>query len=264
MGTDRTSLIGIGAFGPAYQRMTENDAHAPGSVDCALIDGMVRLCDETVEHLYGDFTPTDMDYAPGSRPELEQHAAAACPDRSSDEARLGGIVQFCTGMGERAPGGLDAMRVGGTEEQIIERGSDWCTDVARVGCAMCQVAGLPARMAYLANTGAAYSGHAIIEIFRNGTWGAACPTTGVVYRHPDGQPATTWELMNDAALVESHSGPYAAPEQFRAAAVANYFVWDAARYDYTVSAPNDYYRSILEHAAQGWPNGLRWLHGEDA
>jgi hypothetical protein len=157
--------------------------------------------------------------------------------------------------------------LGGTEMQIIRRGSDWCTDVARVACALCQASGMPARLVALADTQAAYSGHTIIEAFRDGAWGALDALSNVIYRHADGRPVTTWQLMCDPALIEAHARPPIPPfttaAQFRAAAIANYFLWQAGRYDYTVSPANEYYRSILAMSASGWPGGLRWLHGED-
>ena len=273
--TRARQYVGIGQFGLAYQRMLENDCHAPGSVDCALIDQMVRLCGETAEYLYARHTPLEVRYPPGARAGLERCVARACPGRSSDGARIEGIARFCAGLADGVLGGVDGMQVGGTEEQIIERGSDWCTDVARVGCALCQVAGLPARLVMLANTDRAYSGHVIIEIHRDAAWGAVDPATNVIYRRLDGRPATTWELMSDADLVRAHrrdeSTPYTEPGQFRAAAVSNYFIWDREKYAYTVSGLNDYYRAILRMASRGWPGGRgqqsgvpRWLYGEDA
>ena len=147
------------------------------------------------------------------------------------------------------------MRFGGTEEQIIERGSDWCADVARVGCALYQVAGFPCRMVYLFDLQAAYSGHVIVEVHRSRRWGAVDPISGVVYGTDDGAPANTWELMNDADLVNRHAGPeawYTNPEQFAAAGTANYHVRDAARYDYTVTGVNEYTRAVLSTADRGW------------
>ena len=49
---DVSAYRGIAQFGKAYQTMLENDAHAPGSVDRALAEEMVRLCPETAEYLY--------------------------------------------------------------------------------------------------------------------------------------------------------------------------------------------------------------------
>jgi len=255
---------GVGQFGPAYETMLRRDAHAPGSMDRVLVERMVRLCQETADYLYAQHTPTELAYAPGSRPALEAHVADAVGDSGCEDERITGIARFCSRLGQRAPQDLDSMVLGGTEEEIIRRGSDWCTDVARVACALYQVAAHPCRLVFLADTEQAYSGHAIIEVHRRGVWGAVDSSTAVVYRRADGVSATTWELMNDRDLVESH-GPaaYTSPGQFRAAAVSNYFVWESGAYDYTVSGANDYYRSILKMADKGWPGGLRWLHGED-
>ncbi|HUT59494.1 MAG TPA: transglutaminase-like domain-containing protein [Phycisphaerae bacterium] len=267
MGIDLSRFQGIGVFGPAYRIMLEHDAHAPGSVDRVLCEQMVRICDETADHLYTRSTPTAPEYAAGDLPQLEEHARRAVGKAESPEDKVAAIARFCADLGLRAPTNLDEMRAGGTEEQIIERGSDWCTDVARVGCALCQAAGLASRLVYLADTDSAYSGHAITEVFRAGRWGAVDMLTNVIYRSPDGAPASTWELMNHPDWIRAHGlarpSYYTRPEQFRGAAVANYFVQDRCRYDYAVSGLNDYCRSILEMSDKGWPGGLRWLHGED-
>ena len=141
--------------------------------------------------------------------------------------------------------------------------------MARVGCVLCQVSGIPARLVILFDTAQAYSGHVIIETFRRERWGAIDTNTGVVYRHPDGRPASTWELMNEPELIESHAcNPIAAYTstrgQFAGAAIFNYFVWQSEMYSYAVSTINAYLRSILCMAQQGWPGGLRWLHGEES
>ena len=257
---------GIGQFGPAYRRMLEADSHAPGSVDRALLDQMVRLCDATAPYLYTVHTPATVSHERGSRPELERIVAPWPAAGDDPEATVAALAAFCAHLGDGADNDdLDALIVGGTEEEIIQRGFDWCTDVARVGCALCQVAGLPARLVVLADTERAYSGHVIIEAFRDGRWGAVDTSTCVVYRDADGRPATTWQLMNDPALIETcgKGKCYSNAGQFRAACIANYAVADRDRYDYTTSGVNNTYRSILEHSALGWPGGLRWLHAED-
>ena len=48
----------IGQSGPAYKVMFENDAHTSGSVDCILLENMVKLCSETADYLYKEYTPT--------------------------------------------------------------------------------------------------------------------------------------------------------------------------------------------------------------
>ena len=253
---------GLGAFGPAYEVMFRNDSHFPGSVDRVLQERMVRVCAETADSIYARYTPTEVEYHRGTRPALEGRVreAAGGLDRAHD--CVCGIARFCSRLGERASSKDEAMVLGGTEEEILRRGSEWCTDVARVAVALFQVAGYPSRRIFLADIEAAYSGHAIVEVYRDAVWGAVDPSTGVLYLQ-NGTPATTWDLMGDPAAVYSH-GPaaYCQPELFRAAAVSNYFVWESSSYDYRVSGLNEYYRSILEMADKGWPGGLRWLHGE--
>ena len=260
------SLTGPKAFGRAYRRMLDNDPHAPASVDREIVSSMIRLCDDTARYLYDGYSSRSSGYVTGTRPGLERFLAEAGSSAVDPAQRVAAIGDLTRRLAERSPaGGLSAMRFGGTEEQIIERGSDWCADVARVGCALYQVAGFPCRMAYLFDLRAAYSGHVIVEVHRSGRWGAVDTSSGVVYRTDDGVPATTWELMNDADLVKRHAGPeawYTNPEQFTAAGIANYHVRDAERYDYTVTGVNEYTRAVLAMADQGWAGGLRWLHGE--
>ena len=264
---DLSRFTGAGAFGRAYRVMMENDAHGAGSVDRRLVQTMVRLCGETADYLYASFTPLAVKYRRGSRRQLERVVARAQPKAVGDEAALAAIVAFTRQLGDRAEQDLDRMRVGGTEEEIIRSGSDWCTDVARVACVLCQVAGFPSRLVYLFNLDQAYSGHVIIETWREARWGALDANTAVVYRIPDGSPASVWDLMNDPSLIEAHGAHprafYTTVGQFRAAGVANYICWEPERYDYTVSGLNEYYPSILDQSDKGWPGGLRWLREEN-
>lgn len=265
---DISAYQGLDQFGRAYKIMFENDTHAPDSIDRILTENMVRLCSETAHYLYNEYTPIENFYQKGMRPELEKCVEKAVKDSHSDEERIRAITQFTSGLQKKTTNDLDLMRFGGTEEEIIARGSDFCADVARVACALCQVAGLPARVVSLINTEKAYSGHVIIEVYRAKVWGAVDTLTNVVYcHHPGGKPASTWDLMCNSYLIEYHSRGESTPStaigQFREAAISNYFVWRWKEYDYTVSEINDYYRSIFRMADQGWPGGLKWIHGED-
>lgn len=266
MDVDLAAYVGISQFGTAYQVMLENDAHAVGSVDRVLMANMVRLCAATAQYIYGEYTQPQVRYIPGSRPALEEVLRDVLTPEAQAEERVVAISDYCSRLAEEAPSDPGGLVLGGTEEEIILRGSDWCTDLARVGCVLCQVAGLPARIVYLADTSQAYSGHAIIEAYRDGVWGAADVTSGVVYRSREGKPVSTWELMCEPWLIGHHasSGVLFSPlGEFRRAGVVNYSVADAHLYDYSMSMPNAYYRSILAMFRAGWPGGLRWLHGED-
>ena len=259
--------VGEDQFGPAYQVMLAGDAHAAGSVDRVLSQRMIRLHAATADYLYGSYTPTTSRYRPGSRPGLERCLRAATAGATDPEEIVDGIVRWCADIAEAADDlSLDDFLLGGHEEAIVERGTDWCTDLSRVGCVLCQVAGLPARLVCLFNTSAAYSGHVIVEVLRQGRWGCVDVVNGVVYRHQDGAPASAWELQRAPDLIAAHRrlhGGYGWAAQFLGVAIVNYFVWEADRYDFSVSGLNAYTRSILEQSMRGWPGGLRWLHGED-
>ena len=268
MKVDNSSFMGSAQFGPAYQMMFDNDTHAPGSVDRVLTEQMVRLCSETETYLYTEYTPIDVSYVKGSRVKLEACTEKITADGVSSDGRIECIVQFTARLADKvADETIDTMIFGGTEEEIIDRGSDWCTDIARVACSLYQIVGIPCRIINLYNTNEAYNGHVIIETYRNGKWGAIDSSTAVVYRHPNGSPASTWDLMNQPCLIESHQGPTAyctSVGQFTSAAIVNYFIWQSNDFDYTSSSINDYYYSILDMSSQGWPGGLRWLHREDS
>lgn len=258
---------GLGQFGPAYRVMLENDTHAPGSVDRVLMEKMVRILPQTKNYLCREHTPIRSLYRKGLRSQLDEYVQEAVLGCRYDEERIEALSRFTRNLASHISEDLNTMQVGGTEEEIIARGSDWCADVARVSCALSQVAGFSSRMVYLVDTEKAYSGHVIIEVYRAKVWGAVDPLTNVIYRYPEGRPVSTWDLMSNFDLIERHKKdkltPYTAVDQFRAAAIANYFIWQWRKYNYTASEINDYYRSILEMSNQGWPGGLRWLNATD-
>ena len=238
------SFQGTGAFGP-HQAMWQNDTHSPGSVDRVLADNMIRLCPETADYLYTIHAGGGAICRPAG-PMLEEKLQSIRALDATGRSAVRAIAQFSQSLGDRVERILMKLRFGGTERRIID-GSDWCTDVGRVACALCQVAGLPARLVYLFDPVMAYSGHVIVEVFSHGRWGAVDPIGGIVYAAADGAPASAWELKSQFGLI----------------GIANYFVWEQHRYSFTESGINDYYRSILSLSDRGWPGGVRWLHGEE-
>jgi hypothetical protein len=255
-------------YTPAYRTMLENDPHARRSVDRVLFESMVRLCAETASFLYSEFTPIESTYVTGSRPALERIVERLGPVGRSAGRRVEAVSAYCSEVGRHAPAEIEALRFGGTEEEIIARGTDWCTDIARVACALYQVGGFPARLVYLANLKEAYSGHTIVEVFWNGAWGAVDVSTDVVYRSTARRPASAWDLMTHPGLADRHyrddSTYYSRGDQFMGAGVANYPLNESPARDFSVSSVNPYYRTILENSGRGWPGGIRWLFGENA
>lgn len=262
---------GIKQFGKAYEIMLENDSHAPNSVDIELIQNMIKLCDETKDYLYETYTPPAVKYKRGSRPVIEAIINCIIQHYNNDENRILAIAEYCSNLSNKM---LDAdsnnMLLGGTEEEIIERGngSDWCTDISRVGCIMYQAAGFPSRIVNTFNLDHAYSGHVVNEVYRNGIWGVVDTTNGIVYYHHGKKPVTSWEVMNrvntvvglkyDGSLVKIDF------DQFKGVAISNYLASNHIEYNYSISRVNNYYSKILEASYEGWPGGLRWIHNEDS
>ncbi|NSW92422.1 MAG: GNAT family N-acetyltransferase [Firmicutes bacterium] len=257
---------GINQFGKAYEYMLSNDTHAPGSVDRMLADKMVRLCDDTKKLLYAE--PVPCSYEKGLRPALEAFVEHAVRGADSDEEILDRLLDALLPIVKKGEDiTLDQMLFGGLEEEIIMRGSDWCTDMARVACILAQLAGIPARIIYAFNLKSAYSGHALIEAFYRGKWGVVDPIRGMRYlKGEDGSPASAWDLMNKNPVKAFSAGraDVVDYDQYLGVAVADYKVSDRKQFDYSVSTLNDYCKAILEESIKGWPNGLRWIFGEDS
>jgi hypothetical protein len=136
---------------------------------------------------------------------------------------------------------------GGTEEQVIAKGSDWCHEVARVCCALAQVAGVPARIVY---TFGREDGHAIVEAFADGAWTLVDPLAPKVYTRAGGGPFGAVDMARAAPTerrraTSGREGPYVHERFFEFTAVAEYRLIDAAQYDYSPSSSNAYYRELL-------------------
>ncbi len=263
---------GPGSLPLAYQRMLQRDVHAPDSVDRVLIGEMIRLTEASADYLYGDFTPTHARYRPGSRPEMESavRRALSISSLKSYVVSLESLRRFTVFLADIASSAddvpLEDLVFGGTEERIITRPTDWCTDLARAACVMLHIAGAAARLVCLFNTARAYSGHQVIEAFVDGSWVCADPVHGNVFERSGGKPASALDLMRERSKTESEASKDASPIDhnglFRAAFIVNYNPTLASTYDFTESAADAYYLSILNQSSAGWPGGLRWLHGE--
>jgi len=239
-----------------------------GSVEHVLLDRWLYLCAATKDVLYPREVPSRPMYKRGSRPEMERFVQGAC----TTERGLGVVVErICTELARLAGRNNTPwpdLLFGGTEEEILLRGTNLCGDLSRVACVAFQVAGLPSRLVFLADPTRPYYGHGIIEVSRGGNWGAVDCLSNVVYRKADASPASVWELQQDPDLVVRHQAgeftTYVQASQFRDAAIVDYPVEERASFSYGVGRANSYYAAILEMADKGWPGGSRWLHGEDS
>jgi len=265
---------GIGIFGKKYEFGYKNETHAPGSVVRALFAEMIKLDDASADYLYNSYTDLSARYKKGSRVTLEKIAEKLKSE--TDSTTVDNIIDYCRNIAISCDTSSEDFIYGGTEEDVIERTSYWCTDIARVACVLFQIAGLPARIIVTVNTNFPYCGHMVTEVFYCGKWCATDPNAGVVFRHEDGTPASVWDVHNnycianmaykkkDPSGLEGNGIFFPPGEQFESVGIVNYYVDDMEKYSYETSGTNEFYRKILVNAGEKWADGLRWLHGEES
>ena len=143
---------GYGVFGAAYEVMLRNDPHDPRSIDHELLRRMVRLDPESYDLLYAE---------PPFCPHMEGHdlyGLAQTLKKQEDRASIETILAFTSGIAKKCETSLEKKRFGGTEQEILARGTDWCTDMARVAVVLLGCIGIPAREMCIRDRGGAVCG----------------------------------------------------------------------------------------------------------
>lgn len=239
---------GYGVFGRAYEVMNRNDLHHPDSIDHRFLREMVLLDDSSKEELYRN---------PPALPQgMERHELYEFARQFRGKEDYETVCNAAAYLGKQAAGydvPFEEMRFGGTEREILDRGTDWCADLSRVGCVFLQCLGIPARIVHLANLERAYNGHVIVEAYYEGRYGLVDFLYGLVF-YEDG-PISARDVLERgvpemADRGESYTG------LFRAMAINEYD--PMGENNYTVSAPNDYCRTLINTDHQD-----KWIMGED-
>lgn len=213
-------------------------------VDSQMTHDQVRLCEATADYVYSRYTPLELKYQRGQRPELEKLVARLTVGKTSERERALAVMRCVRDLykgvpADRAQGASDLFH-GGLEEEVIKKNSSMCCEQSRVFCVLCQVAGIPAR--YI---GHYVGGHGVSEAYVEGAW-AYFDNRGKYFVKPDGKLASAWDLIRDPSLIERQSPKmtaefrpgydyeptrrYFAPVEVTVA--INYFVWDWARFGY--------------------------------
>ncbi len=238
---------GYGVFGKAYEIMLRNDLHAASSVDHAFMRDMTLLDGESAPILYG---------GPPARRDMKGHELYGFAQRfraRADRDTVRNVLDYTSGIAKSCDADFREMLFGGTEKQILERGTDWCADMARAGAVLLQCLGIPCRIVHLANPERAYNGHELGEAYYEGKYALADFIYG--YQMYSDRPVSAWDIRQNRALLSAYPEEYRG--MFSAIAVNEYDPLDPDN-DYTVSKPNDYYMKLIygEHHD-------RWIMGED-
>lgn len=250
------------------------------TVDAQIMDDQIRLCDETADYVYSEYTPLEVKYQHGSRPELERIIDRILDGVDDEQDKVLSIMRFVRDLhklrpdGDRKVGG-DLFH-GGIEEEVIKKASNMCNEQARVFCVLCQVAGMPARY-----VGHYIDRHGVSEAYCNGRW-AYIDNEGRYFLKPDGTLASVRELKRNPELITTQSPEVLAEDRKRfslerserefcrveVTVMANYFVWESARYSYDWIWPTPEFHARLKALREQFPeevdhaNVVAMLRGE--
>lgn len=238
---------GYGVFGKAYEIMFRNDLHAPKSVDHGFLRNMVLLDDESAPALYSN---KPIRYYMGKH---ELYAFSQQFRTSDDRATIRNVLDYTSCIAKAYDLDFKEMLFGGTEREILERGTDWCADMARVGAVILQCLDIPCRIIHLANLEKAYNGHVVGEAFYEGKYGLVDFIYG--YQMFSDAPVSARDIQKKPAFLDSYPEDYKG--MFSGIAVNEYDPTDPAN-DYAVSGPNEYYMKLIYEDHQD-----HWIMGED-
>lgn len=182
---------GFDVFNKAYGVMFRNDLHDKQSVDYQIVKNMILLDASSEGFLYDEkkyiINPTIKNH--------ELYEFSKKLKGSTVLESIQNVVCFTKNIVSNFNVPFEAMLFGGTEKEIINRGTDWCADISRVGCALLQCLNIPSRMIILANTSKAYHGHTICEAIIDHQF-MMCDFTYGTYGFLD-KPYAVKSLLND-------------------------------------------------------------------
>lgn len=237
---------GYDVFGKAYGVMNRNDPHAPESIDHQLMREMILLDPASCAHLYG---------SKPQLPDMHTHALYSFSRQfrqGDDRQTIENILKYCSDIALRYDVPFAQTRFGGTEQEILSRGTDWCADMARVGAVLLMCNGIPARIVHLADLRKAYYGHVVVEAYYEGKYGVCGFLYGYCFHQ--GRPLDAYTLIQNKPYLDGYPAEYAG--LYTAAAISEYD--PMVKHCYAISGPNSYSIRLINGNHQG-----KWMMGED-
>lgn len=172
------------------------DINYAGAVEFQLRREQVILCPQTVTFLYDAFTPLQVRYQKGLRPQLEQVVATITAGCDTERERVLALMRFCRDLRKQPGPNWDNYIYGGTEEQMIAKPEILCETLGRLMVALCEVNGIPGRI-IMHDLG----GHIVSEIYVEGSWAYIDPRCGLYFLKSDGNFASLLDLCRDASII---------------------------------------------------------------
>jgi len=181
-------------------------------IDREQVQNAVRLCDETEPTLYGDFSPTQIAYRKGARPDLES-IVATFRETTSRERMLEAMHWVSEHViHPHFIGPIPADR-SFSEEQLVDSKCGWCNEQVRVFIALCGVMEIPARVCFLWHANGR-TGHTAAEIFIDGRWAFVDVTFAITVELAEGRLAEARELWRDHRHLAHDAYAIALPKYY--------------------------------------------------
>ena len=236
--------MGYGVFGKAYEYMFRNDLHHKHSIDHEVLRNMILLDENSNSFLYKTPQPASKD--------IHNLVLYDIAHKLKGDNHLESIyrtIEFVQEIVDKCDTPFEKMIFGGTEFEIIERGSDWCTDLSRVGAALLQCLEMPSRIAILVNQSKAYHGHQVVEVYVDGNYMMCDFLYGVIGRLD--RSYSVYDLLNNPSLVnkiykikidDENQLDYIAG-LYNLAAISEYDI--SRKHKYYTSKSNEYYQKLM-------------------
>ena len=154
------------------------------------------LCPETEEALYAP--PAPVEYKRGSRPILERVVDEVTRGARTQCDAVIALALYIRDLKKKSGG--RGYFYGGTEEELIKKGERYCERVARLMCALCEIAGMPGRVVFHLS-----GGHLASEIFADGEWRYIDPRFALFYLDGEGNMVSVRRLIAEPELIYSQS-----------------------------------------------------------
>ena len=241
-----TIIKGYDVFGKSYGYMLRNDLHDINSIEHKLMQEQIRLDSVSEPFLYGGY---QILYP------LENHELYTFSQKFKMKNGLESIkavVRYTSKLASNFNIPLKDMLFGGTEKEILTRGTDWCFDLARVAAVILDCIGLTSRFVFVANPYKAYNAHVLLEVYYNDSWGVIDPLYGYIFF--DTKPISARDIIHSAQL-KSMNEDY--KNMFNQISIAEYNPNDVKN-KYIISKCNEYTYKINTIIQDG-----TWLLGED-
>jgi len=217
------------------------DPHRAGSVDHALFASQTLVTAANQADLYRA-PPGGPPRPLHPRPWLEAIVGGVIAGSVHDFQRATALRRWVAAVPHTFPEGETSTRqgfwgdfrtflCGGTEEEIIRKGSPLAAELSRVLVTLAMLAGLNARLAFLFDDQASER-HTVVEVFTGGRWTAFDPVSDRCYIWPKHGYASAWDIHQMPALVDGLQDhgrlPYVSGRFYRSVAIAVYDPWDGA------------------------------------